>query len=75
MLGGYCHILLGEKMVHRCLHDWCYLNKRGVHQRTFKGAVQATQAVKVAKIVERGKGSLVSELFSQLSKLRKYGVN
>ena len=62
-------------MVQKCSHDWCYLKKRGLDQRTSEGLVQPAHAVKVAKTVEKcGKNSLVSELFSPISKLRKYGV-
>ena len=54
-------------MVQKCSHDWCYLKKRGLDQRTSEGLVQPTHE-------KCGKNSLVSELFSPISKLRKYGV-
>ena len=63
-------------MVQKCSHDWCYLKKRGLDQRTSEGLVQPAHAVKVAKTVEKCGKKLVSfrTFFADLKKLRKYGV-
>ena len=51
-------------MAHKCLHDWCYLKKRGLDQRTSKGLAKATRAVKVAKTIENlGKTRKFPKLF------------
>ena len=60
-------------MVQKCSHDWFYLKKRGLDQRTSEGMVQPAHAVKVAKTVENCGKKLVS-FRSSISKLRKYGV-